>query len=112
MKIYANGDLIGEKSGSAAFFPNGASEFRIGGESPFTFTGSFDEFRLWNVARRPEDIRADMGRFLTGSETGLRLYFRFDEPSGAVATNLATASRIRLQRHSRRQHRPVVPRAP
>jgi hypothetical protein len=40
--------------------------------------GSFDEFRVWNVARSEEDIRADMHTPLSGQEPGLLIYHPLD----------------------------------
>lgn len=48
---------------------------------------SFDEARIWNVVRSEEQIRDSMNRQLVGNESGLRGYWRFDEASGATATN-------------------------
>jgi hypothetical protein len=51
-----------------------------------------DEFRIWSVARSPAQILASQGAPLLGDEAGLLLYYKFDNASGAVATNSATAT--------------------
>jgi hypothetical protein len=51
-----------------------------------------DDLRIWNVARTPAQIKAAMGAPLTGSESGLVLYYRFDESSGTSVANSATAT--------------------
>jgi Concanavalin A-like lectin/glucanases superfamily len=51
------------------------------------FNGLMDEVRLWSVVRTPADIVATMHQRLTGAEVGLVGYYRFDEGSGATATD-------------------------
>jgi len=43
------------------------------------FAGQIDEVRLWNRALSQQEIRANMGRRLAGSEAGLMAYYPFDE---------------------------------
>ncbi|MBN1676797.1 MAG: Ig-like domain-containing protein [Kiritimatiellae bacterium] len=54
------------------------------------YNGDMDEVRVWNVARSPEQIRAGMYHPLTGTETGLVGYWKFDEGTGQ-AVNDSTA---------------------
>jgi hypothetical protein len=51
------------------------------------FVGQIDEVRVWNVVRTSSDITTAMHTKLTGTEPGLVGYWRFDEGSGAVATD-------------------------
>jgi len=51
------------------------------------FNGLMDEVRLWSVVRTPADIMSTMRKRLTGTEAGLVGYYRFDEGSGATATD-------------------------
>lgn len=46
--------------------------------------GGLDEVRLWSVARTPSAIQATLVTELTGSEPGLRGYWRFNEGSGTT----------------------------
>ncbi len=46
------------------------------------FDGLIDEVRIWNVARTPSEILDNMNNPLTGHETGLVGYYKFDMPSG------------------------------
>jgi hypothetical protein len=48
-----------------------------------------DEFRIWNVARTQAEIRQSMCQKLSGNETGLVLYFNFDNTSGTTAYDLS-----------------------
>ncbi|NET04933.1 MAG: hypothetical protein F6K16_09415 [Symploca sp. SIO2B6] len=43
------------------------------------FNGELDEVRIWNQARTPEEIKADMNRRLSGKESGLVAYWHFEE---------------------------------
>jgi hypothetical protein len=51
------------------------------------FSSYIDEFQVWNVARSAADIRATMGKTLTGTEPGLVGYWQFNEASGTVAAD-------------------------
>ena len=66
-------------------------------------TGISDESQIWNIARSPIDLQRDFAKSLTGSETGLAGYWKFNEGSG---TTIADHDRQRQQRHARRLHRP------
>ncbi len=46
------------------------------------FKGQMDEVRIWNVARTQAEIQADMNRELSGTESGLVGYWKFNEGSG------------------------------
>jgi hypothetical protein len=43
------------------------------------YKGYIDEMRVWNVAETPQQIAQNYTRLLTGGETGLAAYWRFDE---------------------------------
>jgi hypothetical protein len=42
------------------------------------FSGSLDDIRLWNLARRPEQIQRDWVNRLSGNELGLVAYYPFE----------------------------------
>ncbi|KPA18019.1 Pentaxin, partial [Candidatus Magnetomorum sp. HK-1] len=48
-----------------------------------------DEFRLWSIGRSANEIRSTMCSTLTGQETGLVGYYRFDHISGTTITDLS-----------------------
>lgn len=52
------------------------------------FTGNIDEFRLWNTARKEDQIARDRFNRLAGDEFGLLTYFPFEsyQNSGGVLT--------------------------
>jgi large repetitive protein len=56
------------------------------------FNGFFDEFRVWNVARSATDIQNNYNTPMTGNETGLVGYWKFDEASGTTAADAVTAA--------------------
>lgn len=61
-----------------------------GGEAPNYFTGSLDEVRIWNVARTATEINSNKTTSLTGSETGLLAYYKFDQGVAGGANSSVT----------------------
>src|SRR6185436_2078909 len=55
-----------------------------------TFKGMMDELRVWNVVRTQAQVEADMFNRLTGSETGLAGYWRFEEAAGQSVLDSST----------------------
>jgi hypothetical protein len=53
---------------------------------PTYFNGYIDEVRVWTVTRNQTNIRDYMCRKLTGSESGLGGYWRFDEETTSATT--------------------------
>lgn len=63
-----------------------ASNFNIGRRyDGYHYQGLLDEVRLWNFARLEAQILADRYKVLTGTETGLVGYWRFEEGLGVLA---------------------------
>jgi large repetitive protein len=69
----------------------GAEQFTLAasqaaaGELAHQFTGQLSEVRVWRQERTAEQIREDMYRVLTGTETGLAGYWPLNAGSGALA---------------------------
>ena len=65
---------------------NLSGPLQIGRESPgwSQYDGGLDELRLWSVARTVSELQATLTTELTGSEPGLRAYWRFNEGSGTT----------------------------
>ncbi len=86
-----NGVTRGQKT-IAASLTTPASKLSIGYSPTFSgnggFTGKIDELRIWSVARTDAEIASRMGHHLTGKETGLVVYYTFDEGSGASSKDL------------------------
>jgi hypothetical protein len=51
------------------------------------FDGRLDEVRIWNRAITAAEVSLNKDRMLTGAETGLIGYWRFDETSGTTVTD-------------------------
>ena len=67
----------------------------IGGAGPggiASFQGAIAEFRIWNRARSPLELRGTQYQRLSGREPGLLLYLPFDEGQGEIVTNWAIAT--------------------
>jgi hypothetical protein len=91
LRVYVNGVLDG--AASASRNPKaGTSPLRIGqrGNDGTFFAGVIDEVRLWNVARTEPQLAANKDGCLSGTESGLAGYWRFDEGNGTVANDATT----------------------
>jgi hypothetical protein len=57
------------------------------------FNGLFDELRVWNVARTPDEIMKTYTKAVVGNETGLVGYWKFDDaPGSATAADSVTTA--------------------
>jgi hypothetical protein len=87
MRLYKNGFQVAV---AQQVPPHNDPEIYVGSYAgAFTFQGKIDEARIWDRARTLDEIRANMCRKLSGDETGLRSYFRFDQLDGTFANNAA-----------------------
>ncbi len=81
---YVNGVRVANESGGGALTAN-ALPLRIGANSPggttlpYPFQGVMDEVRFWNYARTEAEINSTKDIELAGTETGLVLYYNFNE---------------------------------
>ncbi len=93
LRAYKNGILVGDIASGATQQPGTGAppDFYFGGfveaSTPYFFEGQLDELQIWNVARTADEIRRDMYRTLTGSEPGLRAYFRMTDGTGLTVTD-------------------------
>jgi hypothetical protein len=73
LKLYRNGELIatGTITGNIA---SGFGNLFVGRYGNWVV----DEFRIWNRALGPIELKNKMSTPLTGSEAGLRAYFNFE----------------------------------
>jgi len=57
------------------------------------FSGYFDEFRVWNLARTATEIKDNYNKPMVGNEAGLVGYWKFDDATGATtaADSVTTA---------------------
>ncbi|MCX2432381.1 beta strand repeat-containing protein, partial [Pedobacter sp. GR22-10] len=105
--FYVDGSLISSDSdqeGLNGATPNysgsGLTQFKIGGLSDGStvtgaldyFDGNMDDFRVWNTARTQAQLSSNRTVELTGTETGLVLYYKLNEQSGQVVNNSTALS--------------------
>ena len=86
LKIFINGTLDSNTTTSTLTMNRDTDQpLRMGtddfGPLP-NFRGQLNEVRIWNVARTQQEIQADMDRELSGTESGLVGYWKFNEGSG------------------------------
>ncbi|MBU2914468.1 LamG-like jellyroll fold domain-containing protein [Reichenbachiella agariperforans] len=88
--IYVDGKLVAADTLTTTSVVYNSSTWGIGEDSGGTntyaefFDGKLDEFRVWRYARTQDELQASMGKGLSGSESGLAVYFKFDETIGAT----------------------------
>ncbi|MEI7897406.1 MAG: LamG-like jellyroll fold domain-containing protein [bacterium] len=82
IKLYVNGNLVGSKAASGTFL-GPAVAFGIGksilGGFNFVYGGRVDEVSVWNKALTQTEIQNMMANELTGTETNLQLYYKFNQ---------------------------------
>jgi hypothetical protein len=82
IKLYVNGTLKGSKPASGTFLgPNvtfGIGKSILGGFN-FVYGGRVDEVSVWNKALTQTEIQDIMANELTGTETNLQLYYKFNQ---------------------------------
>lgn len=89
IRIYVNGQLRNETLDETAVGA-GYTDARIGARGDGSnFFGDLDELRVWNIARSETELRMAYRSPLSGFETGLIGYYRFDEGFGVWAFDLS-----------------------
>jgi hypothetical protein len=89
---FVNGVETATKTGGGMLATD-ATQLTIGGNPRGAyFNGNMDEFRVWNIARTAADITSTMHKTLTGTETGLVGYWKFDETTGMTAADSTTTA--------------------
>lgn len=85
--IYRDGEKITERVSLDHY--QGTGVFYIGCYAPqlYHFFGELTEFRIWNKARTPEEIKATISQYLVGNEPGLIAYWPLNEGSGNIAAD-------------------------
>ena len=91
VRAFVNGVVKSTKtSTNPSTLATTSTVFTLGGypmENAY-FNGAFDELRIWKVARSAAEITASMKTILSGNETGLVGYWKFDETSGTTRRRL------------------------
>ena len=95
IEIYINGDLI-----STSFFsntiPNNTHDIEIGED----FKGYISEIRFWNISKSANKIKQDYLRYLSGTEVGLRYYFRTNESIGNWLYDISNYNNVYNKNHA------------
>ncbi len=87
--LYVNGELKDSDTGGMSNYSKNLL-IGSGGYSSFgdqAFNGFIDEVRIWNDVRTPTEIQENMYKELTGNESGLVAYYKFNDGSGTTATD-------------------------
>ncbi len=86
MKIYINGDLVGEQQTSGNISAN--NQLLMIGSSPKhrnkTFMGNIDEIKIYNIAKSAEEIRRSINLPVSVDENGLVAYWQFISNNGST----------------------------
>lgn len=90
--LYVDGTLAATTNVLSTALPTGTgNNLTIAALSPTPmggqYNGQISDVRLWNTARSGPEIRADMGRRLAGTETGLTGYWPLDDGEGNDVSN-------------------------
>jgi hypothetical protein len=90
-KLYQDHQVVA--TANTAYQPplGNVTSFSIGYENNGTY--QLDEFKVWSIAKSPKLIEQTHAHVISGEETGLLLYYRFDEGSGKEVYNYALANR-------------------
>ena len=88
MRILRNGVVVAQKDGMTPFIRS-AQFMEVG-----RMAGGMDDFRIWNVARTPEQVQAGMYAKLTGLEPGLVMFLPMDDAPGATIRDRAPGGRL------------------
>ncbi len=94
MRVYKNGMEIGVSASGATVQPNTGAlpVLFIGGiiqsaVRNWTYEGQIDELRLYNTALSAAEIQSSMFSELSGSQPGLRAYYKMSNGSGSLLSD-------------------------
>ena len=83
--LYINGEVVSSgTSNGVANVSNGGYMYLGTSTCGTRINGSFDEVRLWNVARSADSINAAMRRTLDPNTPGINAYYDFDQGVGGL----------------------------
>jgi hypothetical protein len=91
MRVYLDGDLVGQGQAPFTSPQNGTARVSLGREASAGvgfYHGEIDEVRIWNVDRRPNEIQSSMFDQIPANTPGLVAYWRMDEGTGDNAFDL------------------------
>jgi hypothetical protein len=80
--LYVDGILVGTQANANALTPN--STLEVGSyNGGYNFNGQIDEVKIYNTGLTQAQVAASMTACATGSETGLVLYYNFEDGAGS-----------------------------
>ncbi|MDL2243349.1 T9SS type A sorting domain-containing protein [Bacteroidales bacterium OttesenSCG-928-J19] len=79
--IYINGDQVMNSTLAIASLGTKINKLYIGAPDKGNFVGYIDEIRFWNRVLSTSEIENNYDRYINGKETGLKAYYRLDEPT-------------------------------
>ena len=87
MKLYINGILDRSQAGTGSINTSTYNLYFAKRDNTTThkYKGELDDIRIWNIARTQNEIMQSMNHELSGTETGLVGYWKFNEASGSAA---------------------------
>jgi Concanavalin A-like lectin/glucanases superfamily/Secretion system C-terminal sorting domain/Ig-like domain CHU_C associated len=91
-KMYINGVLNNSNTDYTTALVYDSNPVTIGilaTSAAYVINGKIDEVRIWNTVRTLAEIQADKDNCLTGNETGLVLYYDFEEGTGTTLIDKA-----------------------
>ncbi|MFA6571198.1 MAG: S8 family serine peptidase, partial [Bacteroidota bacterium] len=93
IKLYINGveqENINQTVPKGKMTDNKGKKLYIGNKlwGGRAFNGSIDEVRIWNFVKTLPQLKSTMNNKLTGNETGLVAYWRFQEGNGTTTQDL------------------------
>ncbi|HFE64883.1 MAG TPA: hypothetical protein ENK14_10795, partial [Caldithrix sp.] len=88
--LYVNGILRDSEVNKTWQYPSNAWDLGGSHSENDPGSGKFDEFRFWSDIRSEQEIRENMCKTLTGNESGLLIYYRFDQTAGDVVYDLTS----------------------
>jgi len=77
--LYVNGNQVGTVTGSSAETYSNSSVLLSSILNGSFFNGRLDEVRVWNTVRTAAEIKANMFSELNGNESGLLVYYNFNQ---------------------------------
>ena len=91
--VYRDGEFVSEVDRTVDNIQVQSGPLQIGtAYSGAYLKGKISEVRIWNVARTQQQIQGNINRELTGNETGLVGYWKFNEGAGTIAYDSAGAN--------------------
>lgn len=92
LHAYKNGVLVGSLASGNTQQGSSQAVLHVGGiinnaSRNWTFQGEVDEVQVWDIARSEEEIAAGLNVGLTGSEPGLRAYYKMSDGAGTSLTD-------------------------